>query len=139
VRRNLPVWDAKMVQEYEQNCVAKFDGFTAITNSLADIFRPYNKNNIIIPNVPFLNRLITLDINQPKDKNPVFFSSGIQSDERNCLQLVQAMKYVVKEYPNAILRMAGRYSPEGFEKELARIADTMGLLKMLNFLVMFRG
>jgi len=43
VRRNLPVWMQKWFRKYEANCVAKFDGFTAITNSLADIFRPYNK------------------------------------------------------------------------------------------------
>ena len=129
IRRNLPQWLQNWFRKYEQRCVSKFDGFTAITHSLADIFRPYNKNNIIIPNVPFLSRLLSLNINQPKDKNPVFFTSGIQSDERNCRQLVMAMPDVISEYPNAILRMAGRFSPETFESELLELARKVGVEK----------
>jgi glycosyltransferase involved in cell wall biosynthesis len=44
------------------------------------------------------------------------------------------MPFVIKEHPNAILRTAGRYSPETFEQELLDLAKEKGVSKNVEIL-----
>lgn len=111
---------------YERACTDEFAGIVAVSQGLLDLFSGHFKAGLVVQNVPDTERFPDLAPPEERTGPPLIYTSGTHSDERNCLQTVQAMPAVLERHPHARFVFAGRYSPEGYEETLRAEARRLG-------------
>lgn len=132
----LPGWLGKLFRVYELGIINKLDGITVVSESMKKLFRKTATPAIVTRNSTDLSRLQNLDLGAVKTFNPpVIYTSGTNSHARNCLQSVQALKYVDDNLEYRMM-FVGLFQ-DGIEKELEAQASkdqTISRLKLEGML-----
>lgn len=117
----------KMFRKYEIETINRIDGFTVVSNSMAEMFENARKPFIVIRNSTDISRLKSLRLEDMpiEDKRKIIYTSGTNSDDRDCLQTVKALPKILRHVPEAIMMFVGRYKGT-FKEELARQAEIDG-------------
>ena len=123
---------AKWYRSYEKNCMRKFHGVVVVSESMKALFTDAHQDIEIIQNVPDLEVLGALNINGAHLAQQIIYTSGTNSDARNCRQTVSALKSVVDEYPEVVMEFVGRYVPAEYPSTLESIAKDTGALSALK-------
>jgi glycosyltransferase involved in cell wall biosynthesis len=105
----LPAFVGRWFRNYEIRKIKKIDGFSVVSDSMAKLFDDSGKPYLVIRNSTDISRLSELDLETGgKFKIPTIYTSGSNSTARNCLQTVQALKYLDKDL-NMQMMFVGRY------------------------------
>ncbi len=124
---------AKVFRMFERFTCSKFQGLVVPDTGIREVFTGKYSRCAIVRNTHDLTRLAALTDVPPKDKNPVLYTSGSNLPDRNCLEMVRALPMILKQIPDAILRLAG-YFPEGYSDFLRENAIKLGVESHLELL-----
>lgn len=128
-RIKLPL--AKFWSIFERFCVAKYAGIITTTHSMLSLFSTVNIPKLVVSNTPYLFELG--DINLKVNKKPfTIYTSGSNSDKRNCMQTIEALPFILKKIPEARLVFVGTFFPEFYEIRLKSRAKELGVETRVN-------
>jgi glycosyltransferase involved in cell wall biosynthesis len=113
---------------FEKTCIRSFSGFVVTTETMGELYRSTRKQWCVVSNMPFLERLKEQNRSSTEKRPGVnLYVSGSHSKQRNCMQAVEALPLVVKEFPEIKLVFAGRYVPYGFDEQLRKKAEELNV------------
>ncbi|MCX7993328.1 MAG: glycosyltransferase family 4 protein [Fimbriimonadales bacterium] len=119
----LPYWSRRFVARLsgwaEQKAAQHLDAIVAATPSIAKRFPP--EKTVVVQNFPFQDELITPEPTPYACRPPLIAYVGGLTTIRGAREMVQAMEYV-NNTSEAVLVIAGSFSPSSLEQELASMA-----------------
>lgn len=113
-------------EQYEDYIVKRLDAVVAATPFIKERFEKINKNVIDVNNYPIL---VKDEVKQLQSKGNYLCYAGGISANRGILDLIKAMDLL----PDLKLKLAGRYSPEEFRKELT-LVEGWGSVEELGYI-----
>lgn len=121
----------KVWRSFENTCAKSFNGIITTTKSMQELFRDVNKPILAVSNTPYLISLNDVDL--PNQKAPfTIYTSGSHSNKRNCMQTVEALPEILKEFPEVRMIFVGRYLPNGYEQQLLTRSRELGVVEHLE-------
>lgn len=120
---------AKSYRKIENFFARRYAGISVVTESMKNLFLPYENPAAIIGNVVYIDRLKSLNIFPLKQSNYIIYTSGTNSSSRNCLQTIEALPFILQEVSNVVMKFAGRYYPEGYKNQMQEKAEILGVGK----------
>jgi len=113
-------------KRFERFAASKFAGLVTVTETMAESFESDSRPTVVVGNVPDVGRLPDLNLELPKFLRPTVFTSGTNSDTRNCRQTVRALRLIRRRVPEVQMMFVGRYVPAGYEQTLQELASELG-------------
>jgi glycosyltransferase involved in cell wall biosynthesis len=119
-------------RSYERACTNRFAGVVAVSDSVLALFDGARREGCVVQNVPDCERFASLGERAERPGTPVIYTSGTHSDDRSCLQTIEAMPHVLEKHPDARFVFVGRYEPAGYRERLAERGATLGVSASLE-------
>lgn len=111
----------KLFLLFEGFCIRQYSGIVTVSGEMGKLFAHLKKPIQIVANSVDIERLKDIDITQPKFKPPVIYTSGTNNKERNGIKAVEALPAITKQFPEAVVMFAGRYTKD-YDIELKECA-----------------
>ena len=118
----------------ERVSIKFYDGIVVVSDSMAELFRGYSRNMVVVRNMHDHHALDDIDEDIEKDDKPVIYSSGNQSPSRRIDKVIEAMPGILEKHPDAVLRLAGRFSSEEFKQKTLARAEELGIRDNIELL-----
>jgi glycosyltransferase involved in cell wall biosynthesis len=118
---------ANSFRGFEKMVIKRIAGFVTTTETMKTLYNGVPSPGIAVSNVPFLKRLAELPVAKEKEEQVTIITSGTNSEERNCLQTVEAIPMILKEFPDVKFKFVGKYQPESFENTLRERARELNV------------
>ena len=128
----LPVW-----RGIDGWLARRFDGLVFVSESLSELYTRRGTHGIVVHNSVDMERLALVFTDPPKESRPVIYTSGTNSPARNCMQSVEALPRLIREFPDVLMRFVGRYRPEGYDAGLRARAAELGVAEHLELQEMY--
>lgn len=112
-----------MVKYYESFAAKKFDAIMAATPTIANRFKPFNSNTIVLHNYPLLNELSKgATQTEQTEQNNILYIGGIYL-LRGIKEMIRSVEILNEDLGlESKLVLAGEYAPKSLEDEVRRLS-----------------
>lgn len=118
----------KIWRGIEINFIKKSNSGIVTTDTMKTLYEKANTDILTVSNTVYLDALKDIELDGIKKNNQfTVFVSGTHSKQRNCENIVNAFKIVVKRFPDVKLIFIGRYHPVSFKNKLSELIKNLGL------------
>lgn len=116
----------KLYRNLENFFVRQFSGSVVVTDSMKMVVQKANPNVRVVNNLPYLSQLEGVRLADEKFPVLTIYTSGTNSNARNCRQTIMAAPLIAKEVPDFRMMFVGQY-PGNYEKELRILVKELGM------------
>ncbi|HYF67662.1 MAG TPA: glycosyltransferase [Ohtaekwangia sp.] len=117
---------SELFRRFELQIIRQIDGFSAVSESLASLFKSTEKPYVIVRNSVDISRLAEINLDTQKFDHPVIYTSGSNSDDRNIFNTVKALPLILKTHSNVQMMFVGKYVGNAKE-QLTRLAHDLNV------------
>ena len=123
---------AKVYRRLENFIINRFSGAVVVTGSMKELLSKVKKPVIVIDNLVSVNRLKNEEIEFKKNPFYTIYTSGNNTPARNCMNLIEALPFIVKDFTNVKAQFVGRYHPENYKVQLKKRAEELDVSEYIE-------